>query len=316
MTGPLVSTIIPVFNRESFLQECIESVLAAEYSSVEAVVVDDGSTDDSPNIAADYTKRFPDRVKLLVHPGHTNKGVACSRNLGIKRSSGDLITFLDSDDLMRPWRFNEAVRILGQYPQVDGVLDRVEFSDHETGRVLEVRSYGELSSEEQLENEGKVFHPSGLMATGCLLVRKGLFRESGVFQAHKSVGEDINLWWRMYAIGRLVPGTETRPVAEIRKHQGNMSGFDPALINPQEFAQVYRWAKQRRVRTEKLRYLRRRYISYVLYYLAETRRRGGCLSKEAYLLGHAFRNFPDLRWDERFLRNFVRLFVRKRWETG
>ena len=93
MLTPLVSIIIPCFNREVVIVDAIESALRQTYEHIEVLVIDDGSQDNSVNIIKKYTKH----VTLLTQE---NKGVSAARNLGIKHCSGDYIIFLDSDDFI------------------------------------------------------------------------------------------------------------------------------------------------------------------------------------------------------------------------
>jgi glycosyltransferase involved in cell wall biosynthesis len=92
---PRVSCVIPVFNGERFLGEAIESVLAQSCSGIEIIVVDDGSTDGTRDVAGRY-------VRYITYAHQNNAGPASARNHGINRSSGELVTFLDSDDLWHP----------------------------------------------------------------------------------------------------------------------------------------------------------------------------------------------------------------------
>ncbi len=99
----LVSVIIPCYNSGAFLEEAIGSAMAQTYSPVEIVVVDDGSTDHSPEIA----QRLP--VRYIRQP---NRGLAASRNLGLRESKGRYIVFLDADDRSRPEAIEIGMRIL------------------------------------------------------------------------------------------------------------------------------------------------------------------------------------------------------------
>lgn len=105
MSAPLVSVIIAVRNGERFLAEAIESVLAQDQRPVEIVVVDDGSTDNSAEVAASFEH------VVVIRQG--NEGPAAARNAGVARSSGELITFLDADDRMAPGRLATQVGALG-----------------------------------------------------------------------------------------------------------------------------------------------------------------------------------------------------------
>lgn len=91
---PLISVIIPVYNVEKYLSRCIESVLGQTYTNFEIILVDDGSTDNCPNICDEYASK-DNRIKV-IHKN--NGGVSSARNIGILQSSGTWICFLDSDD--------------------------------------------------------------------------------------------------------------------------------------------------------------------------------------------------------------------------
>src|SRR6188768_4216465 len=96
---PLVSVITCFYNEEKFLKEAIESVLKQKYPNWEYLLVDDGSTDGSSEIAKIYAEKYSGQITLLHHEGKANKGLSPSRNLGIEYSKGDLICFLDADDV-------------------------------------------------------------------------------------------------------------------------------------------------------------------------------------------------------------------------
>src|SRR5580698_4662849 len=92
---PLVSIIIPSYNSENHLAETIKSALSQTWVNKEIIIIDDGSTDSSVQIA----KGFESNVKVLVQK---NKGASAARNAGLKEAKGDYIQFLDSDDLLSP----------------------------------------------------------------------------------------------------------------------------------------------------------------------------------------------------------------------
>ncbi len=98
MTTPLVSIVIPCYNRENYVSDAINSSLRQTYPNVEVIVVDDGSTDDSVTVL----KQFGDQIKLIEQK---NSGVNAARNVGFKSSKGEFIIFLDSDD----WLSNDIV---------------------------------------------------------------------------------------------------------------------------------------------------------------------------------------------------------------
>lgn len=96
---PLVSIITCFLNQEKFIKETIISVLNQNYKNWELILIDDGSTDRSTDIAQNYAKDYPEKIKYLDHYNHQNKGLSASRNFGIKASKGELLAFLDGDDV-------------------------------------------------------------------------------------------------------------------------------------------------------------------------------------------------------------------------
>jgi glycosyltransferase involved in cell wall biosynthesis len=115
--GPVVSAITIFYNGERFLGEAIESVLAQTHDSWELLLVDDGSTDGSTAIARGYAARHPHRIRYLEHPGHRNRGMSASRNLGLAQSRGALVSFLDSDDVWLPEKLARQVATLDAHPE-------------------------------------------------------------------------------------------------------------------------------------------------------------------------------------------------------
>src|SRR5437660_12511814 len=96
--APLVSVCMPSFNHAPFLPTAIESVLAQTYPHVELVIVDDGSTDKSLEIARGYASRHPARVKVFTHDGNAHRGASATANLAFQRSGGGYWCGLSSDD--------------------------------------------------------------------------------------------------------------------------------------------------------------------------------------------------------------------------
>lgn len=125
MPAPLVSVIIIFLNPGNFLREAIQSVLEQTYDHWELLLVDDGSTDESITTARDFAERYPGKIQYLEHKDHQNLGMSASRNLGIRSSHGDLVAFLDADDVWFPQALQEQVAILlehGEAAMVYGPL--------------------------------------------------------------------------------------------------------------------------------------------------------------------------------------------------
>ncbi len=108
MNNNLVSIITPLYNGEQFLPQTIESVLAQTYPEWEMVIINDGSTDKSEEIALSYAEKDP-RIHVYSQP---NGGSASARNHGIRRAKGRYIALLDSDDLWEPWFIEQQLNLL------------------------------------------------------------------------------------------------------------------------------------------------------------------------------------------------------------
>ncbi len=110
----LVSTIIPVFNRPVLLQEAVQSVLQQTYRPIEIIIVDDGSTDNTSSIACKLRGRHPEIVRV-IHQANSGPGVA--REAGRLIARGEFVQYLDSDDLLLPYKFEMQVKSLNAHPE-------------------------------------------------------------------------------------------------------------------------------------------------------------------------------------------------------
>ncbi len=120
----IASVIIIFYNSEKYISESIQSVIDQTYSNWELILVDDGSSDNSTNIALEYVKKHPDKISYVDHKNHVNKGMSASRNLGAKYSKGKYLVFLDSDDLWYPHTLSEQTEIFNSYPDVSAVFGK------------------------------------------------------------------------------------------------------------------------------------------------------------------------------------------------
>jgi CDP-glycerol glycerophosphotransferase len=129
---PRISVVVPIYNVEAYLAECLESLAAQTMGDFEAVLVNDGSTDGSGAIAEELAAR-DERFRLLTRP---NGGLSRARNTGIDAATGEFLAFLDSDDLLPP----------NAYELLLGALDRTG-SDFATGNVRRLSSWGTSQTE-------------------------------------------------------------------------------------------------------------------------------------------------------------------------
>lgn len=180
--SPLVSVIIPTYNRKALLPRAMRSVLAQSMTDLELIVVDDGSQ----NSCADVVESFSDpRAHYVRHP--RNRGLPAARNTGIRVARGRYIAFLDDDD---QWVSHKLARQLQLMPQVDAVLCAARLSN---GRL---RRFPRAVITAADLRRGNPFDPSGLV------VSAGLLRATG-FDETLRVGEDWDAFIRLAQGGRI-----------------------------------------------------------------------------------------------------------------
>lgn len=221
---PLVSIIVIFLDEERFLEEAIQSVVAQTYRNWKLLLVDDGSTDGSTAIAQRYAREHSDRVRYLEHDGHQNRGMSASRNLGLRHARGELVAFLDGDDVWLPHKLEEQVALMHRYPDVAMVYGRTQYWHSWTGRPEDT----ELDNMTQGgDYVGRVCHPPELLLTflrdghvyPCMcsiMVRRSVAERVGGFvEAFHDANEDMafhtkifleeqvlvaDRWWDRYRI--------------------------------------------------------------------------------------------------------------------
>ena len=132
--NPLVSIIIPVYNREKLILETLKSVNNQSYLNWECILVDDQSTDDSYNIISNYIHDKP-KFKLFVRPSSFSKGGCGARNYGFEISNGEYVNWFDSDDIMATDFLSEKVKIFIQNSDVDAVISNTAFFTNSINQI-------------------------------------------------------------------------------------------------------------------------------------------------------------------------------------
>jgi glycosyltransferase involved in cell wall biosynthesis len=135
ISTPVVSVITIFLNAAEFVREAVDSVFTQTYSDWELLLVDDGSTDASSQIAKRYAGQHPEKVQYFEHKGHRNRGTGPSRNLGLRHARGKYIAFLDADDVWLPHKLEQQVAILEANPEVAMVYGPPEVWHSWTGNL-------------------------------------------------------------------------------------------------------------------------------------------------------------------------------------
>jgi glycosyltransferase involved in cell wall biosynthesis len=226
--GGIVSVIIPTYNHAQYVGDAIQSVLDQEYRNFEIIVVDDGSTDDSQAVVAE----FGAQVRYIWQE---NRGLSAARNTGIEAANGAYISLLDADDMLEPRFLGTLVSILEAEPDFAGVYCGYQFVDH-LNHPLPQRE-DRLIAEDQLF---RALAGGNFLVPESILVRRSCYEDAGPFDECLDACEDWDMWLRItsrYRISgtnqiltrhRILPGSmSTDPIrmldnrlAVLKKHFG------------------------------------------------------------------------------------------------
>lgn len=210
MSAPLVSVVLPVHNGARYLDEAIRSVLAQTYADMELIVVDDGSTDETPHIVA----RHESAVRY-VRQEHS--GVSAARNKGIALSRGSYIGFIDSDDEWEPEKIATQVGRLESKADAVASFTGVLRVDERIGSAVAVTPPPAMDMVAAL-----VLHSNLLSGGGsAALIRRSALAQAGGFDTELAQGEDWDLWIRLAALGPL--DITSAPLVRRRVHETNAS---------------------------------------------------------------------------------------------
>ncbi len=125
MNQPLVSVVIPTYNRGYCLQRCLDSVLRQSHQNIEILLVDDGSDDGT----GEWVKRFYDGDARIRYVYQCNRGVAAARNHGLRLACGEFVALLDSDDVWKPWKLELQLAVMAHRPEIGMVWTDMEAID-------------------------------------------------------------------------------------------------------------------------------------------------------------------------------------------
>jgi glycosyltransferase involved in cell wall biosynthesis len=190
----LVSVIIPTYNRSQLLAQSVESIFQQDYRPIEVIIVDDGSTDDTKNICDSLSKKAETLNISLFYIFQNNAGVAVSRNTGLKKSHGEFIQFLDSDDILHPQKIQIHADFLKHDKSVDYVFsNRINFIN-----IPVLKSIFAFDSPTRIPSRD-LFCSFRLMPDAGLY-RKSLCDEVGDWNPDLTLGEDIEYSLRMLLV--------------------------------------------------------------------------------------------------------------------
>ncbi len=191
-----ISVIIPVFNRPQMVQRALRSVLEQTEPPLEIIVIDDGSTDETPSVL----NTFVPQVQIIRQP---NKGVSAARNAGILQARGDWIALLDSDDQWLPNKLQLAREFVTAHPQIRIFQTEEIWIRH--GKRVNPRK-------KHQKHGGWIFKqslPLCIVSPSAVVIHKSVFETVGLFDETFPVCEDYDLWLRVSRFFEI--GLDTRP---------------------------------------------------------------------------------------------------------
>ncbi|MDW8071802.1 MAG: glycosyltransferase [Anaerolineae bacterium] len=205
---PEVSIIMPAYNAGRFIGEALESVLRQTFQDFEVIVVDDGSTDDTAEVVA----RFADpRIRYVYQE---NRGPEPARNSGLQLAQGNLIAFLDADDLWEPGFLAHMVSYLQAHPHVDGVYCGYRYMQVDGTPLPEV-----VNRVVPPEDLYETLLEGNFLSTCAVLLRRSVFTKTGSFDETLSHSGDYDMWLRIAANSRLEGVRDT--LVWYRRHNMN-----------------------------------------------------------------------------------------------
>lgn len=210
---PLVSVIIPCFNREDYITETIQSVLDQSYPHIELIVVDDGCTDGSRGIL----EKFGDKINLLEHPGRVNKGQSAAINVGLRAAAGEYIAILDSDDLFYPAKIEKQVAYLATHSNVGAVYSNGMNIKADDSPMYTLYTDGE----QPIIGPEPVLECCAYNLPSNTLVRKSVFDKAGFLDESLRCAQDHDMAIRLAEVAPV--GYINEVLWAYRRHDASVS---------------------------------------------------------------------------------------------
>ncbi|MFD0762122.1 glycosyltransferase family 2 protein [Lutibacter aestuarii] len=206
---PLVSVIIPTYNREKYLLQALNSVANQTYTNLEIIVVDDGSD-------INYAEKICEKIKNCKYYYKRNGGLSSARNYGVSKAKGEYIAFLDDDDYWRVDKLQIQVAVLNKKSSIDLVHSAAEVVDEKGLRVGKVIG---AAQNKVNKRSGYVFWNAlgvWVVKSPTPLIRKSVFKPDLLFDETIKVGEDIDFYQRLFYRHKVY--YINKPLAFYREH--------------------------------------------------------------------------------------------------
>jgi len=197
-----------IYNEEKYLKEAIESILGQSFEDFEFIIIDDGSTDESPKILDKYANK--DKRIKVVH--QKNIGLTKSLNKALKLAQGKYVARIDADDLARKSRFEKQVEFLQKHPKV-GLVGSYVDAINERGKII-----GRLVYPINDKEIRKVLIKKNPFCHSAVMFRKMIIEKTGGYDEDFSTGEDYDFWMRISKYYQMANLPETLGAWRMRKN--------------------------------------------------------------------------------------------------
>ena len=226
-----VSVVIPIYNYGHYLSNALDSVLGQTATDWECLIVDDGSTDDTPEVARRYAERDP-RFRYLRQE---NAGPAAARNNAMRNSTGEFLQFLDADDKLAPFKLELHTRYLDDHPDVDLVYGVATFFRTEEPEKVLYSLHGHLSRP-MMQKVGsnaealRKLQEYNITPPVAIMMRRSVIDRVGYFNETSRGTEDWDYWLRCAIAGCAIRYLESETVGFMRTHSDSASRSTERMI--------------------------------------------------------------------------------------
>ena len=218
-----LSVIITTYNRARLLPQTVESVLAQTRPADEILIVDDGSTDTTPAVAASFAGRG---VRSLRQE---NGGPSAARNMGFTETTGDALLFLDDDDLLLPDALANLESALTRHPDALLAYGQAQIVDENGKLQSELWRVGNEATRDLLWEA--LARMNFIRSTGCVLLRRAALVQNGLWEESLRHCEDWDFWLRLAEVPDACFSRVPQPTLAYRIHGGNVSGSERRMYD-------------------------------------------------------------------------------------
>jgi glycosyltransferase involved in cell wall biosynthesis/CDP-glycerol glycerophosphotransferase (TagB/SpsB family) len=229
--SPLISVIVPIYNTEAYIAQAVDSVLEQSIGfaeHIEMIIVDDGSTDRSADVAKDYLKLYPHNITYIRQE---NAGVSAARNAGLSIAKGEFIHFFDGDDSVSRDYYQEAVNFLKMHQEVDFVAAKIKFFDE----IIDSHPLNSKFSSNRVIDVSKEPDSSILHVITCLFRHESIRMHR--FDERLSIAEDVKFISEVL-VNKKQYGVLKRPTYYYRKRTTSVSAIAGSRKNPDYYLKV------------------------------------------------------------------------------